>query len=62
MVEVNVGYQRNRHRGLDLGQGSSRFFIRNSDTDDLAAGLFKLTNLLHRRLHITRIGRAHRLH
>jgi len=61
MIEVNVGDQRHRHRRLDLRQRSGRGFVRNSDTNDLAAGGFQLLNLLHRRLHVSRIGGTHRL-
>ena len=56
MIEMNVCDERNSHRGFDLRKSGCSFVIRNSHTNDLAAGFFKQTNLLHRGLHIARIG------
>ena len=59
--EVNVGDQRNRHRGFDLGKCGCRLVIRDGNTDDFTPCIFQLADLGHRGLHIACIRRAHRL-
>ena len=61
MIEVNVGDQRVFVIAALIFGSSVAASVRNSDTNDLAAGGFQLLNLFHRRLHVSRIGGTHRL-
>ncbi len=61
VLKMNVGNQGNWGVRHDLRQGCGSLPVRHGNTDDLTAGLSKLSNLSEGGGRIAGIGRRHRL-
>jgi len=62
VLVVDVGHDRHRRAGHDLGQALRRFLLVAGAADDVGPGAVEGVDLLERPLDVGRLGDRHRLH